>query len=193
VEVLNEVWDGKKSDYNAMYHRHKYQWNIIRDFIEDHDIESIFEVGGGTGFMGAYAKKYLNVDLNKTLVNPFSNKRTHQFVNGDFEKIDASNWIGEYDLVLICGVVDHIGSYETAIMKAISLKPRFIIVSFFMKLQNGEKDVRCDRCGNILTMFSLPKLTRFMDSLHVGYEIVDLHKGIEAKTNSVLLIVELIE
>ena len=189
---MNEIWNGKTKDYNAMYHRHKYQWNIIRDFIEDHDIGSILEVGGGTGFIGAYVKKYLNIDLNKTLVNPFANKRTHQFVTGDFEKIDISDWIGEYDLVLICGVVDHLGSYETAIRKAIELNSKFIIVSFFMKLHSGQEDVRCPKGNNLLTMFSLPKLTCFLNNLHFKYKIVDLHKNMKAKTNSVLLIVELI-
>lgn len=125
-------WDDKKLwIYKVMYNNHKHLWEYIFNFIKEHDVKSIFEIGGG---MYSPVKKlcteYIDIDLNKQIPDA---------IYADFTQMDVTPYIGKYDLVLADDVVEHCSGYEDFLANVVKLKSKFAIVTFFTGL-NRRRD-----------------------------------------------------
>ncbi len=134
---MDEIWENRgKLAYDAMIARHKPFWLFMRDFINEFGIKRLVDVGGGIGFPSVFVNKndYLLIDYNKRMVKRAKMQR-RKAIFGEFVKTDTSKYTGKYDLILMAAVVEHCDGYVEMIKKAIEMKPKFIVVSFFMGLK----------------------------------------------------------
>ena len=162
--------------YQKMKESHKILWTYISGFIARQNIFSILEVGGGLVSDFKHASPvYQAIDINE---------RTDA-IHEDFTLMDVS-WIKGFDLLLACAVIEHCDGYENFIKQAIATKSKYIIITFFNGLNRKENFPSTQtKYGStyIWNKYSLNKLTDFMNTLGVRFEIERL-----GKRDSVLII-----
>lgn len=124
-------WDNKSvNDYKDMHLRHKLLWNFVTNFIFNNKITSIIEVGGGAyNLISKLVKNYINIDINNSL---------NENIKQDFLTMDISPYVGKYDLFLSCAVIEHCNDYKEFIKRAVGLKTKFAIISFFFGLNKDK-------------------------------------------------------
>lgn len=133
---MNDFWNYEEKWYKNLIYRHRPLWMYVLNFIKENKVESIFEVGGGYGELKNYVKEYVCVELNKEIVE----EKKDNYIYGDFCKIDVEEWKGKVDLFIALAVVEHCDHYKEFLQKAIEMKPKYILISFFMGLCKLDRD-----------------------------------------------------
>lgn len=135
---MNEKWVAGEKSYEAMIARHTPLWNFIEYFVKKYNINNIVDVGGGIGYARKFCKEYAIFDKNPKMIELLTKQGVLKAYLGDFLQADISD-VKEYDLVLILAVVEHTGTLNLFLKKALEINPRFIIVSFFRGVQEEEQ------------------------------------------------------
>ncbi len=153
-----------------MVKRHKPLWELIEKFIQDNNIGSIVDVGGGMGYASKYCKKYVVFDRNPKMIELLTSRDITAYLD-DFIHADIKSVIG-YDLVLMLALIEHTGNLQAFIEKALEIRPKFIIVSFFKGLVTKDKLLNVG--GNCyLQLYSKKTVESIMDNIGiVTYSIV---------------------
>lgn len=134
---MNEKWQSNNKAYAKMVQRHLPFWNFLTDFIKDKNIYSIVDVGGGSAYaqtLLSSTARYALFDMNEKMIEQCD--ATYKF-HGNFLEADISQVVG-YHLVLCLSVVEHAMTLEPFIKKALEVKPRFVLISFFRGLEKRE-------------------------------------------------------
>lgn len=132
TDTSDPVWCGGASWYDRHREAHEPFWEWLPTFIQNCDIASMLEVGGGYGQASELVERYCGIELNAAMVEEGRRRYPrHTFLCRDFTTIDAAPLVGRYDLVLACAVVEHCQSYKLLIQWAVGLKPRWIVVTMF--------------------------------------------------------------
>lgn len=131
---FNDDW------YHKIQARHKPLWNFVKLFIEQNNIQSVFEVGGGPAPLRNMVKKYTNIDVNEK----YKMESTENFkqIIADFMNVEILSEDFGPDLFLAMGVVEHCEHYKKFIEKTLSLNPKFIIISFFFGLNRSRDKIK---------------------------------------------------
>lgn len=143
---MNEDWSSYRGHwYIMLVSRHKPLWEFFEKFVSKFNIKSLIDVGGGYGYASKFVNEYVAVEVNQRAVGVMLKKKkfdqTCGIVCGDFTKLDLDAF-KEPDAIIIFAVVEHLDSYKPIIEKAISLKPKFVLVSFFNGLGEVEKTIK---------------------------------------------------
>lgn len=177
---MNEKWIANEDAYEGMVRRHEPLWKLIEKFIQDNDISSIVDVGGGMGYASRYCKKYVVFDRNPKMVELLTNKGITAYLD-DFMHADVRPVI-DYDLVLMLALIEHTGNLQAFIEKALEIKSKFIIISFFKGLV--AKDKLLNVGGNCyLQLYSKKTIDYIMTNIGiVNYDII------KVPTDSIIII-----
>jgi hypothetical protein len=123
--------------YHRIKRRHTPLWNFVSFFIKEFKVKSLFEVGGGPAPLQKLVETYTNIEVNEKYATE-NTPKCRQII-ADFSTYDISKETSP-DLFLGMGVIEHFENYESFLKKAIELKPKFIIVSFFNGLNKSDSD-----------------------------------------------------
>jgi hypothetical protein len=139
---MNYLWtEGHFGDawYRKIQAHHIPLWSFVNNFIKQHKVQSIFEVGGGPAPLRSTVSKYTNVDVNEKYRK--ESTQTFKQITADFSTLNVLNEETP-DLFLGMGVVEHCEHYNRFIEKALSLNPKYIIISFFFGLDRNKDEIR---------------------------------------------------
>lgn len=149
--------------------RHKELYAFVKRFVEEKEIKSVLEVGGGENPMSCLSDNYLNIDVNTSLPNTLC---------GDFVEMDLTFLAGKFDLVLALSVIEHCEGYEMFLEQVKKVNPKYAIISFFNKLSREENFlIKKNRYGgNIwVNKYSQQKLEEFLKQIGISnYNFVDI-------------------
>jgi len=168
----NYRWDKKVpiSWYKGKVNSHAELWKYIEEFIKKNNINSIFEVGGGNGYVSELISgSYLGVEVNEDII--IQGRKLYpdgEFIYEDWLKFDVSPYVSKFDLFLSCATIEHCNGYEKFISNAIDLKPKFILISFFKNLNSSKDQIR-------------PRTTDGHMWFNNFYSRVDLEKFLKSK------------
>jgi len=142
----------------------------------------MLEIGGGQGYASELVSTYCGIEPNPIAVT--DGRRLypqHTFHQAHFEDVPLRLIRGRYDLVLACAVVEHCQHYKAFILRAMMLKPRFILVSFFRGLNRDadmirrivSNDTEWSRAGGVYYDNSYAKgpLERWLAELPIWWNI----------------------
>ncbi len=123
-------WDTKSIEvYSGMFKRHPKLWQFVEDFIKDHEVESVLEIGCGlVSPVRNWVKEYQAVDVNE------SSDAIHE----NFLFMDTAKF-RDIDLVVACGVIEHCENYTSFFEQINKIQPKYALISFFNDI-NREED-----------------------------------------------------
>ncbi len=115
-KTYGKTWqerDGKDQVdwYTIMHDSHEIQHQDFIKYFKSKNIETVLEVGCGTGFYPINLKelftnvKYTGTDISKTAIKHCKENSHHEFISGDFITFDFSK---QFDLVYSHAVIDHV-------------------------------------------------------------------------------------
>lgn len=149
-----------RQNYDGLY-------KFIRAFIADQNIRSILEIGGGDGYVGRWCPgEYVNIDSNPLIVE-YAQHQGAKALCADWRTLDIQSieWTaGHFDLVLACNVVEHWACCFDALDKMLALKPRWLLLSFFLGLSDELIDRKVHRRGVTMTQYSWPLMCMHLES-----------------------------
>ena len=146
-KTYGKTWqerDGKDQVdwYTIMHDSHEIQHQDFIKYFKSKNIETVLEVGCGTGFYPINLKelftnvKYTGTDISKTAIKHCKENSHHEFISGDFITFDFSK---QFDLVYSHAVIDHVYDMDAFASKIVELTKKFAYISayrgFFPELQ----------------------------------------------------------
>lgn len=135
-----KIWNEKNGDeqnewYSRMHDSCQAQHNIFKSFLQEKkDIETILEVGCGTGIYPIkykelfFNKKYTGIDISKTASEYCKKNSDFEFMCCDFIKLNVSQ---KYDFVFSHAVIDHVYDITAFITKLIDTSNKYTYVSSY--------------------------------------------------------------
>ena len=146
------VWIMDERPYLAMRRRHAALWRFLPAFIKEFGVRSLIEIGCGTAELAPLVPRYLGIDLNRQIA-AWAQPLGRHVVNADWLTMSMQHLEGtEPDLVLAAAVVEHCADYRPFVDRMLALKPRFVIVTFFLGV-DGTEDVIRPREENGITYY----------------------------------------
>ncbi len=146
-KTYGKTWqerDGKDQVdwYTIMHDSHEIQHQDFIKYFKSKNIETVLEVGCGTGFYPINLKelftnvKYTGTDISKTAIKYCKANSEHEFIAGDFITFDFSK---QFDLVYSHAVIDHVYDMDAFASKIVELTKKFAYITayrgFFPKLK----------------------------------------------------------
>jgi len=124
--------------YRRMQQSHKKVWRWIKQYVREHEIQSILEAGcGAVPKARKWVPKYTGIDLVER----------EGIIQGDFLTMDMRQWRG-VDLFLAVGMVEHLeNGYESLLRQIDVLQPRHALIPFFGSLGWTHDSSRLDSRG----------------------------------------------
>jgi len=184
---MDEDWEANnKKTYAKMKKNHKLQWDYIDKYISENDIKSILDVGCGEIQHIGFSGDWVGIDVNSTIKND-------KVILGDFFKYKFDR---EFDLVLIAGLIEHYGieELEKFIQSALRVNPKYIILTSFMGIREGnskltslytsKKKYLVSRFGKesikeLLTKYNLENY--FIEKINSRNSIIIIRSGINER------------
>ena len=138
-------WSKGSKWYRSMRGNHPALWQYIADFINEHDVRSLFEVGGGPGYVSILLPRdaeYVNVDLNAVAINEGKEIYTSaELIAGDFLTLDLSPYLDRaFDMFLAMSTLEHCPCFEDFFIQMLRLKFKRALLGFFMPPLEVDKD-----------------------------------------------------
>jgi len=161
-----------RGDYVRMIKRHRALWAYITQFIKDHDITSVIEVGCGmVPEVRGLVETYVGVDLNEQT----------DAIHEDFTLMDVSPLTG-YDLFLACAVIEHCQDAAVFFKQIKAMNPKHAIVTFFGATDREEELKTTQGGGFLFHGYTRAGIKQTLESLGMAYELFRL------KNDDVLII-----
>lgn len=145
VQEPVSVWKCGPDWYSERRAGHPELWEFVRQFIDDHKIKSMLEIGGGDGVASELVERYCCVDVNHVAVEAGRDKYPGQdFLHRDWlaDPAPADYFPGRCDLVLACAVVEHMPHWQPCVEKMLKVRSRYAVVSFFRGLLRDRDEIK---------------------------------------------------
>lgn len=149
----NKEWEKADSNwYNDIHNQNNdLHNNFIQYFKSKNNLNSILEIGCGTGVYPIYHAelfnnmKYTGVDFSVSNIEFCKKNSPFEFIQGDFLKMNLDK---KYDLVYSHAVIDHIYDIDAFLRRIIKLCGKYAYVNayrgFFPDLNNHKMNWRDD-------------------------------------------------
>jgi len=136
-------WNHGAAFYQPMILRHAAMWGRVAGLIAKRRVSSVFEVGCGLGHIAANVPRYCGVDLNPNVIALAQQRHTDaEFLVDDWLTMDTAALVGRFDMVLACGVIEHCAHWRPFAEKALALRPRLLVISFFLSGRAARQHIR---------------------------------------------------
>ncbi len=129
IDQINYEW------YETLFNRtpliHK---NFINFLKEKNDINTVLEIGCGTGIYPIkfkelfFDKRYVGIDISKPAIEYCTKQSEFDFICGDFIKLDIKD---EYDLVFSHSVIDHVYDIDSFLSKIVRITKKYAYVTAY--------------------------------------------------------------
>lgn len=122
-------WYNEIHNSNPLLHR-----DFVRYFQEKKDVKTVLEIGCGTGIYPIQMKeffagmKYTGIDISQTAIDYCKKNSQHEFICGDFIKMDFKQ---TYDLVYSHAVVDHVYDIDAFISKIVKITKKYAYINSY--------------------------------------------------------------
>jgi len=168
--------------YTKMFKRHLGLWRWVDEFMALNKIKSVFEVGPGLlDNINKKVETYQSVDLTKN----------GNSIYDDFTTMNLDEFKGKFDLLLACAVVEHCNGYRDFFKRALDIKAKFVVISFFNGINRYEEHIKTvsDKHTNefkfYLNSYSQREMEKELDKLGVLNKSEFITLG---RKNSILII-----
>lgn len=126
-------WNQGNEFYAPMIRRHATLWKAVEGIIVERKPQSMLEIGCGSAHLAPLIPKYHGVDLNNEMLVHAHEVHPHAtFTIGNWTMLDTSSLVGQYEVVLACGVIEHCQHWRPFIDNIIVVQPQLALVSFSM-------------------------------------------------------------
>ena len=120
--------------YTIMHNSHEVQHQDFIKYFKSKNLETVLEVGCGTGFYPINLKelfsnvKYTGTDISETAIKHCKESSTHEFIVGDFIAFDFSK---KFDLVYSHAVIDHVYDMDAFASKIVKLTKKLAYITAY--------------------------------------------------------------
>jgi ubiquinone/menaquinone biosynthesis C-methylase UbiE len=201
AEIQQRYYAESAHKYSEMHDQdrdgHYLALALLVATIDYFGIESILDIGSGTGRAVTYVKKkcpgikIIGLEPVKELREiGYQNGLSHdELIEGDGLKLDFRD--GEFDMVCEFGVLHHVRSAETVVGEMLRVAKKAVYLSDSNNFGQGSVSVRAAK--QLLNFFGLWKAANFIhtrgkgyvfsedDGLAYSYSVFNSYKQIEAK------------
>ncbi len=184
------------------YGPRQYEWwrqtytsvfDFIREFIRTEGIETALEIGGGAGYIGQWCRRYVSIDVNQTIVD-IARTRGIKTICADWLTVNLCDYgikPGDFELIIACDVIEHYPPSFDFVEKMLRLKPRWVLLSFFLGLSEKMEHEQIVRKGVALTRYSWPLFKVWLESrgLNEKWHWMGIpHPKAEGRNDEILLL-----
>jgi SAM-dependent methyltransferase len=208
AEIQQKYYAESAHKYNEMHTQeggeHYFALSLLVATIEHFGIESILDLGSGTGRAVAYIKrkcpqiKIVGIEPVKELreIGYQNGISRDELVEGDALKLDFSD--GEFDMVCEFGVLHHVKTPEVMVSEMLRVARKVIFISDANNFGQGSFAVRSvKQLLNFSGLWKAADLVRTKgkgytlsegDGLAYSYSVFNNYKQIEAKCSRISLL-----
>ena len=156
-QYCNQDWQKADFDWYVQIHNsnHLLHENFIQYFKEKKDVQTVLEVGCGTGiypikykelFSG---KRYTGIDISETNIDFCKKNSDFEFICCDLIKTDLGK---TYDLVFSHAVIDHVYDIDAFLTKLVKACKKYAYINsyrgYFPELKKHQMEWReSDKCN----------------------------------------------
>jgi len=110
----------------------KHTHNYFMGWVQNKDIDTVLEIGAGSGFYSHYFKEkdYTALELNKII----RVQKNHTSINADFMFWQPQR---RYDLVFAHSVIDHVEHPERFLMKCATMAKKYAYITTYNGYNEG--------------------------------------------------------
>jgi SAM-dependent methyltransferase len=130
-----KVWTKDNNWYNEIHSINPLlHENFVNYFKGKKDVETVLEIGCGTGIYPIKMKKlftgmhYTGLDISETAIEYCKKHSEFEFICGDFIKMDIPK---EFDLVYSHAVVDHVYDIDSFISKIVKVCRKYAYITSY--------------------------------------------------------------
>lgn len=157
-----------------MLMRHRALWQWIEQFINEHQIHSVLEIGPGlVSPVGEWVKHYYAIDVNTKT----------DAAHADFTQINVRS-LPHADLLLAANVIEHCPSYEPFLLQAKMYCASYTIVSFFNRIWRDDNHIRKCHSKVYKNRYSKKRIEQWLEAQKWPYQWHVLAR------NSIVLLLE---
>lgn len=147
--------------YDQMFRNRLETHEYFKNWVNEMNVKTALEIGGGVANHKELFKKYHNVEMNETIKNAWT-------TNGDYLKYKPKN---KPDLIFSHAVIDHNPTPNEFILKSIKEAKKYVFHSIYRGLQRMSTlhlDPIIDKDGYIYNQLSEFELKRILQ----GYDYI---------------------